>query len=255
MRLVVRALLLLGFAASTAGACSSKQQDAPLCQPSQRVRCNDCPSTGACAGVVCSGWIQCSADGTAFVGSCSECAPPASTSGPDTGAPPTAACASLSACCQTPGYPAKVVTACNALAASGSLSACAASLDLYCLGASDGGCEGAACGPTDAQAPDASARDSTVVDSEAREASPPDAGIDASHADDAAHTLDAAATTDAPSHHDAASQDAGGCVYAAPGTFSLCTCSAPNPDDCQANGCYNGYYCDTVTFKCSKTGC
>jgi hypothetical protein len=54
---------------------------------------------------------------------------------------------------------------------------------------------------------------------------------------------------------DGASGDATTCVYADPDTLALCSCSAPDPDDCQSNGCYNGYFCDTLTFKCSKTGC
>lgn len=41
--------------------------------------------------------------------------------------------------------------------------------------------------------------------------------------------------------------------YASPATAAGCTCAATDPSQCQPNGCYGGYYCDTVTSKCHKT--
>lgn len=53
-----------------------------ICQPSQLVRCNDCPKPDPNDPRVWRGWIQCSADGSSFVGTCGQCAPD------DTGSPP-----------------------------------------------------------------------------------------------------------------------------------------------------------------------
>jgi hypothetical protein len=41
--------------------------------------------------------------------------------------------------------------------------------------------------------------------------------------------------------------------YAYPETFANCDCTASDPSECQANGCYNGYYCDTSDDKCKAT--
>jgi len=41
--------------------------------------------------------------------------------------------------------------------------------------------------------------------------------------------------------------------YAYPDTPASCNCSASDPSECQNNGCYGGYYCDTLTDKCKAT--
>ncbi len=41
--------------------------------------------------------------------------------------------------------------------------------------------------------------------------------------------------------------------YASPDTTAGCTCTANDQSECQANGCYNGYYCDTNTNKCKSS--
>jgi hypothetical protein len=38
--------------------------------------------------------------------------------------------------------------------------------------------------------------------------------------------------------------------YADPNTFAGCTCAASDQSECQSNGCYGGYWCDTITSKC-----
>lgn len=38
--------------------------------------------------------------------------------------------------------------------------------------------------------------------------------------------------------------------YASPDRSAHCTCDAPHQSECQANGCYGGYWCDTVTDGC-----
>jgi hypothetical protein len=46
--------------------------------------------------------------------------------------------------------------------------------------------------------------------------------------------------------------------YAPPSVTAGCTCTATDQSECQANGCYNGYWCDTDTEKCHEdapSGC
>jgi hypothetical protein len=58
-------------------------------------------------------------------------------------------------------------------------------------------------------------------------------------------------------------EDAGGAGvmcegYADPNTTAGCTCAATDPSECQANGCYGGYWCDTSSNGCRKdppSGC
>ncbi len=38
--------------------------------------------------------------------------------------------------------------------------------------------------------------------------------------------------------------------YADPYTSAECDCTASDPSECQPNGCYNGYWCDTTTERC-----
>jgi hypothetical protein len=57
------------------------------------------------------------------------------------------------------------------------------------------------------------------------------------------------------------SDDAGGTIcqgYASPAAPASCTCTASNPSECQTNGCFNGYFCDTITNTCeasAPSGC
>jgi hypothetical protein len=41
--------------------------------------------------------------------------------------------------------------------------------------------------------------------------------------------------------------------YADPNTPSTCYCEASDPSECQPNGCYGGYYCDTYSDKCKES--
>ena len=41
--------------------------------------------------------------------------------------------------------------------------------------------------------------------------------------------------------------------YASPDTFATCNCTASDQSECQNNGCYNGYYCDTNTDTCKSS--
>jgi hypothetical protein len=38
--------------------------------------------------------------------------------------------------------------------------------------------------------------------------------------------------------------------YADPYTTAECDCTASDQSECQPNGCYNGYWCDTTTDRC-----
>jgi hypothetical protein len=79
----------------------------------------------------------------------------------------------------------------------------------------------------------------------AGDAATPSPAADASHptAADAAPT-DAEAPKTAP---DAQSAQCNG--YATPTKTALCTgCGTSHP--CEANGCYNGYYCELAQLKC-----
>jgi hypothetical protein len=103
--------------------CSSSPAASPvLCQPSQLVRCNSCPMTGQCADTVCRGWLQCSADGTEFEGSCSECAPD------DTNAD---SCASLQTCCAQSSLPGSERATCAGVVMANEADNCYALLNQY----------------------------------------------------------------------------------------------------------------------------
>ena len=66
-------------------------------------------------------------------------------------------------------------------------------------------------------------------------------------------SFDAGSASSGSSGFDAGSPSSSGSTcqgYADPNTSGGCTCAASDPSECQANGCYGGYWCDTVTNKC-----
>jgi hypothetical protein len=104
-------------------ACTTEQAASSIiCQPSQLVRCNSCPKTGQCANTVCQGWLQCSANGTKFVGTCSDCAPV------DTD---DDSCVSLETCCGESSLPTSEQAACSSVVAANDADSCFALLNQY----------------------------------------------------------------------------------------------------------------------------
>ncbi len=62
--------------------------------------------------------------------------------------------------------------------------------------------------------------------------------------------IDADASSDESSDDDAA-PDGGLCAdYVAPDTAATCHACNGSSNACQPNGCFGGYYCDTVTTHC-----
>jgi hypothetical protein len=82
--------VIVGHAAD-AGAPGSGE----VCTPGQKVRCNDC-SVPPGDTRIWTGWIQCSADGTSFIGGCVDCAPESGGTS-DGGAPVAIDCGGSSA--------------------------------------------------------------------------------------------------------------------------------------------------------------
>jgi hypothetical protein len=75
-----------------------------------------------------------------------------------------------------------------------------------------------------------------------------DASVDASLPRDAA-VFDASPASPADASTEAAADAGGSCAdYAAPAVVAACHSCGSKP--CQANGCYNGYWCDTLATKC-----
>jgi hypothetical protein len=112
------------------GCTTDQEASNVLCQPSQLVRCNSCPQTGKCAGESCRGWLQCSTDGTSFVGTCSECEPD------DTDAD---SCVSLQTCCTQSSLPTSEQSTCNSVVQSNDEDNCYTLLDQYLSAHSCGG--------------------------------------------------------------------------------------------------------------------
>jgi hypothetical protein len=111
--------------------CTTEQAaSSVICQPSQLVRCNSCPMTGQCASTVCEGWLQCSADGTKFVGTCSDCAPDD---------PDDDSCVSLQTCCAESSLPGSEKGSCEAVVTANDADTCFALLNQYLGNDSCGG--------------------------------------------------------------------------------------------------------------------
>jgi hypothetical protein len=124
-------VIILAVALWIPSGCTTEQAaSSVICQPSQLVRCNSCPKTGPCANAVCQGWLQCSANGTKFVGTCSECAPDD---------PDDDSCVSLQTCCAESSLPSSEQDACGTVVMANDADSCFALLNQY-LGA--GSCGG-----------------------------------------------------------------------------------------------------------------
>ncbi len=86
----VRAIVGWVLASVTVGVfavagCSVKNEASDkICQPSQKVRCNDCTKEDPTDTRPYRGWQKCSPDGKSFIGKCEECAPD-DVSGPSVG--------------------------------------------------------------------------------------------------------------------------------------------------------------------------
>jgi hypothetical protein len=132
MKFAFGLLFIVGVIATwTLSGCTTEQAASNvLCQPSQLVRCNDCPMTGQCADTVCRGWLQCSSDGTKFEGTCSECAPD------DTN---DDSCASLQTCCAQSTLPASEQSSCAGTVMQNDADTCYALLNQYLGSKSCGG--------------------------------------------------------------------------------------------------------------------
>jgi hypothetical protein len=132
MRLYVALMLAIGFAiAAVIPGCTTDQEASNvICQPSQLVRCNSCEQVGQCAGNVCRGWLQCSKDGTAFVGECTDCAP---------NDPSADSCASLQTCCSQSSLPTSEESTCSSVVTNNDEDDCYALLNQYLDAKSCGG--------------------------------------------------------------------------------------------------------------------
>ena len=137
------------------GCTTDQEASSVLCPPMQLVRCNSCPATcSSNSGSVCRGWLQCSSDGTAFVGKCSDCAAAPADEADDS-------CASLNTCCARSSLPASDQATCSDTVTANDADTCYALLNQYlsaqaCGSAEDGGEDSGIKNPPPPPPPDSS---------------------------------------------------------------------------------------------------